>query len=352
MLILTLSRWYRYMRRRRSVGVGLVLSLLLVSIFGNATAFYYFDGPLKGDDFTFGDALWYSVISITTIGYGDFYAESTGARWATVLFVVVLGLGVFSMLLGIAIDGATTFALREERGMGKAFASGHILIVNFPSVERVRALIDELRLEPGREQQEIVIVTDAIETMPFDGPDLLFVHGPVLNEATYQRASVHTAEMAIVLATNYEDPNSDAVTASAAAVIDRLRPEIHLVAECLESHHAMLFDTVNCDAIVNTLQISRNLLAQEVHDPGISQMVARLTSNQEGPLLYSCVAPAGAPEASYLELARQLIDRGANLLCVNRGDHSFTLFGDLRALPGDCVIYTATKRLSWDELNG
>ena len=61
-----------------------MLALVALSIFGNAVTFYVFDGPLK-PDLTFADAVWYSIISMTTIGYGDFSATSPGARAGTVL---------------------------------------------------------------------------------------------------------------------------------------------------------------------------------------------------------------------------------------------------------------------------
>ncbi|WP_223162718.1 potassium channel family protein [Nocardioides antri] len=47
---------------------------------------------------TFGDALWWAVTTVTTVGYGDFYPVSTGGR----LIAVVL------MLVGIALLGSIT----------------------------------------------------------------------------------------------------------------------------------------------------------------------------------------------------------------------------------------------------
>ncbi|QDU97586.1 potassium channel protein [Lignipirellula cremea] len=349
MLVFTLTRIFRHVRRQKATSLLCVVVLLLVSVFGNATAFYLLDHQNQ-EDLTYADALWYSVISITTIGYGDYYAKSGPARLCTIFFVVVIGLAAFSMLLGMAIDTVAKIALREERGMEPTLARNHILIVNFPSAARVLALIEELQAEPGRERQEIVLVNDDIDTLPFAIDRVNFVRGPVLDRRTYERAAIESAEMAIVLATSYEDPRSDAVVASASAVIDRLKPEIYLVAECLQTHHEMLFDTVHCDAIVNTLQISRNLLAQEVHDPGITQMVAQFTSNRTGPQLYTCeVPPAGSP-LSYRELAIQLLQKDAHLICVNRGSLSYALFTDLQPAPGDRVAYSARQRFTWDQM--
>jgi voltage-gated potassium channel len=351
MHIITLVRLYRRVRVMRSVGLWLVLMLLSLSILGNSLCFYFFDGPPSDptSEISLGDALWYSVISITTIGYGDLSATSLGARWGTFLFVVVLGLATFTLILGMAIEGITEFSLRAHRGMSTVVAKDHILIVNFPSVAQVRQLIDELTSDPSHQAQEIVVVSDSIDSLPLADDRVLFVRGPVLAEATYRRARADLASMAIVLATSYVDPNSDAVVASVSAVLDRINPSMHIVAECLNHHHQMLFDTVHCDAIVFSTRICGNLLAQEAHDPGISRLVDVITSNIEGATLFSTEVTEARAE-TYNEIAKRLLDRDINLMCVNRNKQSITSFMALCPQPRDLAIYVAPERLEWRQL--
>jgi voltage-gated potassium channel len=349
MLFLRLVRQYRRIRGRKSIGIMAVLCLLAISVLGNGTCFYIFERGAE-DSPTFGDALWYSVVSITTIGYGDFYPTSVGGRLGTFFFVILLGLGTFTVFLGIVIDWVTDLSLREKRGMRSIIANDHILIVNFPSVARVWQLIQELKSDPRHRGREIVVISDQISELPFEAEDLLFVKGPLLEPETYERAGVKNARMAIVLATAYEDPNSDAVVASAIAVIDSLVPEIHVVAECLNERHRMLFDSVRCDAIVFTMRISGNLLAQEAHDPGVSALVETITSNVRGTTLFSTEVGEDGTGTSYNELAKKLLDADINLICVNRGNESLTSFVTLYSEKGDCAIYAAQKRFSWSEM--
>ena len=153
----------------------------------------------------------------------------------------------------------------------------------------------------------------------------------------------------MVLATSYHDPNSDAVVASVTSVLDKLNPDLHIVAECLDERHRMLFHSVRCDAIVPGLRIAGNLLVQEIHDPGITQMIDVITSNMKGETLFSTRVPDSVRSVHYSDLAKAALDARINLLCVNRGCDSHTVFCELSAEPGDNLIYLAANRKTWNE---
>jgi len=348
-MLFAFVRLYRKIRTRKSIGFGVILSLLLVSLAGNALCYYFFDGTIK-PDLTMGDALWYSIISMTTIGYGDHSAETTGARFGTVIFVVLIGLSSFTVFLGMLIDSVTVLALRGQRGLLKIMASNHILIVNFPSESRIKQLIKEIQHEVEGESREIVIVTDQIERLPFSYDNVLFVHGSPLEAETYERARMKDAKRVIVLAPSYEDPNSDAVVASAISVIDSIKAEAHIVAECLDEKHSVLFEAVRCDAIVFGLKIAGNLLVQELHDPGVAQTVDAITSNLEGTTLFTATVSKSDSSLDYGRVAKGLIDQDLNLVCINRGNRSFLPSGSTTPEANDNIVYIGSKRLDWQEL--
>ena len=349
-IVVVLARIFRRLRRRKELGFGIVMLAVLISIIGNALSFWVFDG--RSDGLTFGDALWYSMISITTIGYGDYSATSLGARVGTVVFIVGLGLAAFTVFLGMVVDWGTELALRGRYGMGTAMAKDHVILVNFPSAFRVRRLIEELQSDVLATGREVVVVADSIERLPFDLPNVLFVHGSPLEDETYHRAGIERATMAIVLATADDNATADAITSSAVSVIDSLHPELQIVAECLDERHERLFRTVHCDGIVFGQVITDHLLAQEVADPGISRMIDTITSNVRGDTLYSTeVTSDDGFDLSYSQLAKALLDNDVNLVCVDRDDASHTRFREISPKPGDRLIYLAQTRWNWNQLS-
>lgn len=325
----------------------MVAALLVIAILGNAATFYGFERSVD-PSITWADALWYSIISVTTIGYGDFSASTPGARIGTIVFIIVFGLSTFSLFFGMVVDWVAAAVTNAQKGLARAMAKDHILIVHFPNEQRVRQLIDEIRGDPEHGSCEIVIISTAIEELPFKLEDVLFIRGSSHDIETYHRARIDSCRMAIVLSPSYGDPASDAVVAAAVSVLDRVKAEVYIVAECADQNHLPLFDASHCDSVVLGMSIAGNLLVQEVHDPGIAQLVEVLTSNQKGTTLFSIVAEDD--EVPYTDMAKGLLDHAITVMAVNRGAQSITRLKDLRSEAGDRLIYAGSHRVDWRSL--
>ena len=63
-----------------------------------------------------GDALWYSIVTITTVGYGDFYPVTTAGRIAAT-FIMLAGVGIIGALASIlasVLVGGSSAPVEEE----------------------------------------------------------------------------------------------------------------------------------------------------------------------------------------------------------------------------------------------
>lgn len=69
----------------------------LVIVFVGSTAFYYFEHGTNPGITGFFDALWLTIVSSTTVGYGDIYPVTTAGRVTGVLIMIV-GVGILGSL--------------------------------------------------------------------------------------------------------------------------------------------------------------------------------------------------------------------------------------------------------------
>jgi voltage-gated potassium channel len=343
--------WVRHalqrLRKRQTLGIAVVLAFLALALLGNALCYYHFDRAVK-PELTFWDALWYSAVSITTIGYGDFFAVTPGARIGMLVFVVGLGLTSFTALLGLLVDRMMQINFKEVRGLATVHCKDHILLINFPDAVRVEQIIEEFRRDAEFKKRDVVIITDALETLPFDRPNIFFVKGSPLQAETLERAGLSRARLAMVLADSH-NPSSDGLVAAIINLIEHLNPDVKTVAECLDVRHSVLFRSTRCDSIVYAHRLLNNLLVQEVQDSGIAAVVAALTSNENKANFYSCTVD-DKEGVSYLELAKSLMDTGDRLVTVTRDDHHHINLVGLNSKKGDVVTYLGENRRPWSEL--
>ncbi len=346
-MIIRLFNLWRVIRRRKEIGFGLIVFVLLFSVMGNAIAFYVFDRGVN-PDMTIADAFWYSIISITTIGYGDFSATTLGARIGTAVFVVLFGLTAFTSAVGIGVEWIVERQHRERTGMGRVRSKGHLLIINPSSASRARKIIEEFTRDSHHRGDDIVVVSDRIESLPFDLPNVSFIQGSPLEEDTYLRANLADASKVMVLGMGYDDPNSDSLVSAIVSVVEYLNPAISGVAECQYANHAVLFKGARNITPVFALHAVDKLMVQDVQDPGVQLILSIITSNVlEGTLASTTVETAMESPLPYREAAKTLLNHDINLVGVIRNGIAHLSFRDVFVAENDAMFYIATERHSW-----
>ena len=69
-----------------------------VVVLGSLVA-YHAEHPTNPGFATIGDALWWGIVTLTTVGYGDIVPKTTTGRWAAVV-IMITGIAVLGLLAG------------------------------------------------------------------------------------------------------------------------------------------------------------------------------------------------------------------------------------------------------------
>jgi voltage-gated potassium channel len=69
-----------------------------VVVIGSLVA-YHAEHPVNSEFATVGDALWWGIVTLTTVGYGDIVPKTTTGRWVAVV-IMITGIAVLGLLAG------------------------------------------------------------------------------------------------------------------------------------------------------------------------------------------------------------------------------------------------------------
>ena len=87
------------LHRNRARSAAYLMALVVIITLPTATvAVLRFESVAPGANIQSGpDAVWWSVVTMSTVGYGDFYPSTTGGRLAALMLMTV-GIGIYGVL--------------------------------------------------------------------------------------------------------------------------------------------------------------------------------------------------------------------------------------------------------------
>ena len=93
--------------------IVLFFSLTIISLYLAASGIHYFESEVQPDKFgSIFHGLWWAVVTLTTVGYGDVYPVTTGGRLFTFV-ILMIGMGIIAVPPGI-ISSALSKARQEQ----------------------------------------------------------------------------------------------------------------------------------------------------------------------------------------------------------------------------------------------
>ena len=139
--------------------------LLIVSTIG----IWFFEYVLTGNpDSAFNNlfsSLWWTVQTVTTLGYGDLTPITLGGQLFSIL-VVAAGLLQLALIISLVSDRLVSFRGAKERGLAEVQMQNHILVCS-DDIVFIHKILEENRSFVS--QQRVVLVC------PFDKLSLIHI---------------------------------------------------------------------------------------------------------------------------------------------------------------------------------
>lgn len=258
------------------------LIVVTVSVWAAAgAAFFEFESGVNDNVKDIGDALWWSMTTLSTVGYGDLYPVTGGGRIVAVMTMVV-GIGVLGTLAATVAAGLIEFRERGRSGQRSHRMKEHLLVLGWN--DKSFAAIDDFRHDPRYLEMKICVVAD-LESAPIAEP-VRFVRGLPSHRESLEKASASKAAAAIVFAGDHADPHSDHLTALTVLLLRRINAECRISAELVSPMNREHLEAAGCDAVVDTREVAATLLVRSVQDMGVGDLVRDLLTNRYGSEIY------------------------------------------------------------------
>jgi voltage-gated potassium channel len=100
--------------------VVLFLMITTIFIFLSSAGIYFFENEAQPEAFTsIFHSLWWAVVTLTTVGYGDVYPITVGGKMFT-FFVLLIGIGVVTVPAGLVASSLSKAREIEEEELSKS----------------------------------------------------------------------------------------------------------------------------------------------------------------------------------------------------------------------------------------
>ncbi len=267
----------------------LLFAFVLNILFG--ILFYLAERGVQ-QELTLLDSIWWAMVTMTTVGYGDYSASTPMGRFLISYPCMIIGIGIIGYLVGSVAETVLDHVSKRKKGLVQMKSKNHILICNYPHWEKIHRLVEELRASYRYRDCDIVLVTDKISELPEElkGLGIKFVQGDPVRDEVLARANVVESAGVFILARNPGDPTSDEKTFAIGTIIELIERDIdrpiHTVAEVVSKDNIKMMQRSRVDGVVSVDGILDGLIVQEFLNPGVHDIVHQILTNAVGSQFY------------------------------------------------------------------
>ena len=293
--------WIRTLIRNSffQVGAGILLTMLL----GGIILQWLEPGEISKDD----NPYWWAIVTMTTVGYGDFSPATPAGRFFAVI-IMFIGISLVSLLTASISSIFVAQKIREGKGLEQLNLNNHLILCGWnPNGGRI---LDSIQHLSNGKKKELVLINEMNEEdvtqlkNRYQQLNINCVSGDFTQDEILNKANIFEANTVIVIpnTTGSEVATYDEKTIFATLTIKSMDPNIRVVAYLLDRENLTHIKRANADEVVVGDDFSAHILASHVVDPGIPQIANQLIESNSNSRFKRINIPSEFIGKSYSEL--------------------------------------------------
>ncbi|WP_022853131.1 potassium channel family protein [Thermodesulfatator atlanticus] len=237
---------------------------------------------------------WWFFVTATTVGYGDVIPQSIPGQ-VIAIFDMIFGIGLMFTIIGAGTDKIIERRKKRLKGLQEIKHKDHIVILGGGAPKKLKTIIRELRKDFG-EHAEIVVCSDKYKENPYP-EEVDFVFGKIDQEETLKKANLKKAQKVIIYGINDEE------SILSTMAVDDFNKMAFITVYLRDRENIKHINRINkarqklaevskkqYPKITTVTRIYDLMLARELSNPELSDVVFRLMRTGEGNTFYSIQA--------------------------------------------------------------
>ena len=218
------------------------------------------------EDYSWLESLYMTIITVTTVGFGEVRPLSSAGRIFTMV-LMLSGVGTILYLLTTLTQLVVEGKLRQimgRRSLERAIRSmkDHYIVCGYG---RIGALVTEMIIEAGR---EVVVIDNSEEvTRRLESEGIHYVLGSATEDESLLAAGVERARGLIATV------SSDADNVYIVLTAKDMRPDIFIIARATEPGSERKLKHAGADKVVSPYFIGARRIAQTVIRPSVADFI-------------------------------------------------------------------------------
>ena len=300
-----------HIRMLRKERFFLIAALTIaVILFCSAAIFYFEYDEAESSIRSVWDGIWWAVVTISTVGYGD-KVPSSGAGRVVALGLMVSGVFLLSLVTATIASVFVEHKIREGKGLETIREKDHIVLCGWN--QYTEEVLLWLHTYGSHKQPHIILISelsiDEVDNLKlkYGKYNLTFLRGNFVNEDVLLRADIGRAQIAVIMADasgTHGREDADQRTILSSLTIKSLAPKIKVIAELVHSDNRSHLERANVDEIIVRGEHIGSLIASAVSYPGLPRVFSQMLSIDDGTNLTRAEIPVHYVGKTFRELSQ------------------------------------------------
>ncbi len=235
---------------------------------------------------TLQQAVWLTLTTLTTVGYGDFSASSAAGQLATVILMYITGITLVTLIFSDYVDYRFYRRERIRTGRWRWNMINHILLINAPKyggTQYYMRLVQQLRANNDYKDTPIqILTTDFSDSIPPELAELgvAHFHGSGTNLHDLSAVNVHEAKHIIILAKDSNDISSDSDTFDTLHRLSEFNLSSRCIVECVDDENRSRLAKLGAQSILRPVRTYPEIIIRALIAPGSEKVLEDLFTHE------------------------------------------------------------------------